>query len=212
MGYITEFITVMIVQVLLLSFISLFTSMWYLEMVWVPIFGNLMYFYVVYKSYNYGVIFSETDYQNFKKMYAPLNQYIANQANQRYATSGLSSEKLEEYANSLTEGFETHKWYLNPELNLPLLSQKTTIPTHVLSQVINQQFEKNFFDFVNAYRVEALKIHLLDTQYNHIKIEELAFMCGFNSKAAFQRAFKKHTGTTPTLYRKLMESEMHNFT
>lgn len=58
---------------------------------------------------------------------------------------------------------------------------------------------KNFFDFVNSYRVEALKEHLLDQRYDVIKIEELAFMCGFNSKAAFQRAFKKHTGTLPCI-------------
>src|SRR5690606_31478168 len=96
--YITEFNVVVLIQIILLGFISLFVSIWYLEMVWVPIFSNLLYFYIVYKSYNYGVIFSETDYKKFKNLYAPLNQYIANHAKQRYATSGLSSEKIEEYA------------------------------------------------------------------------------------------------------------------
>jgi len=207
MGYIAEFNVVMLIQIILLGFISLFVSIWYLEMVWVPIFSNLLYFYIVYKSYNYGVIFSETDYENFKNRYAPLNQYIAHHK-QRYATSGLSNEKVEEYADLLSKGFEEHKWYLNPELNLSLLSEKTNIPSYAISQVINQKLEKNFFDFVNSYRVEALKEHLLDKRYAAIKIEELAFMCGFNSKAAFQRAFKKHTGTTPTLYKKDMQMEM----
>src|SRR5690606_30642115 len=104
-------------------------------------------------------------------------------------------------AQRLTDGFVTQRWHLDPELNLSVLSTKSAIPSHYISQVINQKFEKNFFDFVNSYRVDELKIKLTNTALTHLKLEELAYMCGFNSKAAYQRAFKKHTGMTPTDYR-----------
>lgn len=207
-GYITEFLNVMIAQILLLGILSLFSSLWYLELVWVPVFGNLMYFYIVYKSYQYGVVFSDTDYQRFRKLYEPLNQYIADHKLQKYANSHLSTSKIEYYAELLAKGFETERWYLDPELTLTVLSEKTGIPSYAISQVLNQQFGKNFFDFVNCYRIEVLKERLIDKKYDFIKIEELAYMSGFNSKAAFQRAFKKHTGTTPTLYKRRFQAEV----
>src|SRR5690606_17601982 len=90
-----------------------------------------------------------------------------------------------------------------PELNLGLLSEKINIPSHYISQTINQKFEKNFFDYVNSWRVEELKTKLRDDKFSHLKLEELAYICGFNSKAAYQRAIKKHTGMTTTEYRNL---------
>src|SRR5690606_19966740 len=207
-GYITEFLNVMIAQILLLGILSLFSSLWYLELVWVPVFGNLMYFYIVYKSYQYGVVFSDTDCERFRKLYEPLNQYIADHKLQKYANSHLSTSKIEYYAELLAKGFETERWYLDPELTLTVLSETTGIPSYGISQVLNQQFGNNFFDFVNCYRIEVLKERLIDKKYDFIKIEELAYMSGFNSKAAFQRAFKKHTGTTPTLYKKRFQAEV----
>lgn len=202
-GYIREFILVLIAEIILLCIVSVFTPVLYVDLVWVPILGNLMYFYIVYKSYNYGVVFSEKEYADFEKLYSPLNKYIEETEGQKYSGSVLSDLKLQEYAFQLQEGFKLQQWHLDPELNLNLLSQKTGIPAHGISQVINRQFNKNFFDLVNSYRVEELKIKLIDDNFTHLKIEELAYMCGFNSKAAFQRSFKKHTGLTPTEYRKL---------
>src|SRR5690606_30130139 len=58
-GYIREFILIMLVEIFILGVIAVFTPTLYVDLVWVPIFGNLLYFYIIYKSYNYGVIFSE---------------------------------------------------------------------------------------------------------------------------------------------------------
>src|SRR5690606_32345766 len=44
--------------------------------------------------------------------------------------------------------------YLDPMLNLPLLSERVGIGTHELSFVLNQGFGKNFYQFVNEYRVK----------------------------------------------------------
>src|SRR5690606_13701216 len=159
----------------------IFNPVLYVNIVWIPIVSNLMYFYIIYKSYNCGVIFSEKDYESFQEKYIPLNQYIEEGILERYANSVLSEQKLEEYADKLTMGFENEQWYLDPELNLSVLSVKSGISAHYISQTINQCFDKNFFDYVNSYRVESLKIKLKDPTFDYIKLEELAYMCGFNS-------------------------------
>jgi AraC-like DNA-binding protein len=94
-----------------------------------------------------------------------------------------------------------HKPYLNPELSLQMLANQLDIPPHYLSQVINEQLGQNFFDFINSHRIEEVKARLLDPQYTHLTILAIAFDSGFNSKSAFNSAFKNQTGLTPSQFR-----------
>lgn len=119
----------------------------------------------------------------------------------KYSSSSLSLSKMEEYLNRIQTGFLDEKWYLEADLSLKVLSKKSDIPPHYISQIINQHFGKNFSNYVNSYRIEALKQKLVDPSQKHITIEGLAYMSGFNSKASFQRMFKKHTGMSPKEYR-----------
>lgn len=102
-------------------------------------------------------------------------------------------KKLEDY-------MDEEKAFLNPELTLPELSKMISIPANQLSKVINSGFDKNFNDFVNEYRVEEVKIALSDPAFSHFSILGIAFECGFNSKATFNRVFKKFTGNSPSEY------------
>jgi len=199
-NFIKEFILITIGEVLLLFSLYAFVPVYYIEAIWVPVLGNIMYFYIIYKSYNYSVLFSEKDYESYQEQYKPLERYIQDRS-EKYSGSGLSGEKMDQYALQLAEGFAGGRWYLDAELNLSSLASKSGIPAHNISQVINQKFGKNFFDYVNEKRVDELKRKLLQPDLGHYKIEELAFMSGFNSKAAYQRAFKKHAGTTPSEWR-----------
>lgn len=199
--YIREFVTLMLLEVCILNILYAFTSLENVEMIWVPFLGNVFYFYIVYKNYNYSVIFSEKEYEAYRKFYQPLNEYVDIKNEAKYTGSTLSAEKASIYASQLLTGFAEQHWYLDPELNLKTVSEKSGISTHYISQVINQQFGKNFFDYVNSYRIEALKQKLTDPSQCHITIEGMAYMSGFNSKAAFQRAFKKYTGMLPKEYR-----------
>jgi AraC-like DNA-binding protein len=70
----------------------------------------------------------------------------------------------------------------------------------VLSAAINQAYGKNFNDFVNTYRVEAVKKMLNDESVQHLSLLGIAYECGFNSKSTFNRAFKKATGVAPSAY------------
>ena len=95
---------------------------------------------------------------------------------------------------------EEEKAYLNPELNLSDLAKEAYMSRAKLSEVINSGFNKNFNDFVNMYRVEAFKGMLQENKHETLSLLGLAFECGFNSKATFNRVFKKLTDFSPSQY------------
>lgn len=102
----------------------------------------------------------------------------------------------------LNELMQSQKPYLDNELNLPKLAQHFERSNHELSFILNDGLRENFYEFVNRYRVEESKRLLLDSQYRHLNMLGIAFEAGFNSKTAFNTAFKKMTGKTPSEYRK----------
>ena len=97
---------------------------------------------------------------------------------------------------------ELNKPYLNPSLSLYKLADEISISPKHLSQIINSTFEQNFYQYINSYRIEVCKEILSDKTQNYINILAIAFEVGFNSKNSFNSAFKKHTGVTPTEFRK----------
>lgn len=100
----------------------------------------------------------------------------------------------------ITSLMETDKSYLNPELNLSDLAIQTKMTRGQLSEIINSCFGKNFNDFVNEYRVEAFKNMLKENKHEQLSLLGIAQECGFNSKATFNRVFKKLTNYSPTEY------------
>jgi AraC-like DNA-binding protein len=120
----------------------------------------------------------------------------------KYSGSRLSDSEAKQYTEKLTDYMKSAKPYLNPDLSLPQLATELNISSHYLSQVINEQFNLNFFDFVNGYRVEAFKEKITDPGFWNFSLLGIAFECGFNSKSAFNRIFKQTTGTTPSQYKK----------
>lgn len=120
----------------------------------------------------------------------------------KYEKSSLDTEQVPQLVQKVMDYMEMEKPYLNGSLTLTELADSLRLSTHHLSQLLNEQLGKNFADFVNEYRVSELKRKLQDTRLNHLKIEELAFDSGFNSKSVFNTAFKKTTGITPSQFRK----------
>lgn len=96
------------------------------------------------------------------------------------------------------------KPYLNPELTIKTLADSLGIQSYQLSKILNQHFQKNFFDFVNTYRVEEAKRKLIAQEYQHLTLEGIGYECGFNSKSSFYAVFKKYVQQTPAEYRKEM--------
>ncbi len=116
----------------------------------------------------------------------------------------IADDELENSKAKLTSLIETEKPYLDSQLTLKELSKKIGVNTSFLSHTINKGFDKNFNDFINEYRIEEVKKTLKSGNATDETFLSIAFDCGFNSKATFNRAFKKFTGISP---RKFMESE-----
>lgn len=98
---------------------------------------------------------------------------------------------------ALQQFMETEKPYLNAEIKIGDLADALRLPKHQLSKIVNQGFQKNFFDFINGYRVRAFIHSRNDARLQHLNTLELAYQSGFNSKSAFNRAFLKETGQSP---------------
>ncbi|MEI6894839.1 MAG: helix-turn-helix domain-containing protein [Colwellia sp.] len=104
--------------------------------------------------------------------------------------------------SALTHYMQAHKPYLNYLLTLDSLAAQTFMQPRQLSQVINRHFEKNFFEFINSYRIDEAKTLLAKKENEKITMLEIMSQVGFNSKATFNTFFKKTVGLTPTQYKK----------
>jgi len=105
----------------------------------------------------------------------------------------IQKQKLESY-------FESKKPYLNPDLNLIDLAKSLQMTRAQLSELINLGFQQNFNDFINQHRVASVKEMLKAGRQEQLSLLGIAYECGFNSKATFNRVFKKWTGSSPTEY------------
>jgi len=100
------------------------------------------------------------------------------------------------------------KPFLNPALTIQDISNQIQIPVRELSVLINHQLGQHFYDFVNKYRIENAMEILKDSSKSKVTVLEILYEVGFNSKSSFNTAFKKHTGNTPTDYRKTLKNSV----
>jgi len=124
------------------------------------------------------------------------------QEKEKYNTSPLSESKLKIIFQSIDTLFKKEKIFLKPQLKIGEVAEQLNIPSHHLSQAINVQFGKTFFDYVNTFRVAELKEKLKEPENKKFTIISLAYESGFNSKASVNRIFKEQTGNTPSQYQK----------
>ncbi len=119
---------------------------------------------------------------------------------EKYLHSPLSAEQTRVYSERILQYITTEKPYLRHDLKLHELAASLSISTNHLSQILNQEFGMNFSDFVNQYRVKEVQRMFIDPAYNHLTQLAIAHECGFNSKASFNRSFKKITQMTPSQF------------
>lgn len=130
-------------------------------------------------------------------------------------TSGYASQKPKpssddpnpELAKKLTALMDKERPYLNPELDLNRLAELLEANPKQVSHTINRSFSKNFYEYVNSYRIEAFKQSVTKSENKKLTLLGLAFECGFNSKSTFNDVFKKATGKTPSQYAKQLKNK-----
>lgn len=122
----------------------------------------------------------------------------------KYASSSLTREDKLYIKNKIKLYMENKKPYLDPDFSITKMSDHLRIPTRYLSQALNEIYKLNFYHFVNSYRIQDAQERLLqeESHQNGNTILKIIYDSGFNSKSAFNRAFKKHTGLTPSEFRK----------
>ena len=119
---------------------------------------------------------------------------------EKYATSGLSNEVANEKYKYLISKISENCYYIENNLSLNDLAKKLDMSPNYLSQIINKKEGKNFYDFINSFRVEEFKRLIANPKNKQYTLLALAYDCGFNSKSSFNRSFKKHSGITPSQY------------
>ncbi|MGE5683331.1 MAG: helix-turn-helix domain-containing protein [Bacillota bacterium] len=123
------------------------------------------------------------------------------EVNVKYKSSKLTKEEAEGLINKLNSYIAQNKPYLKPDLTLNQLAGELDIPPRTLSQIINEYFNHNFYDYINRLRIEESKQMLLDISCKKTVLEIL-YAVGFNNKSAYNIAFKRATNLTPTEFRK----------
>ncbi len=137
-------------------------------------------------KYNGNVLVS--NYENIEQ---------AKQNHPKTSLQKLPEELSNELKGKLKKQMLVEKAFKDPKLNIAGLSEIIDTKPHILSRVLNEQFNKNFRDYINEYRIKEF-IELASSQkYKNYTLLALSYEVGFNSKSTFNLAFKKVTGLSP---------------
>jgi AraC-like DNA-binding protein len=120
---------------------------------------------------------------------------------EKYSRSGLKDKQAEAYLETLITYMEEMKPYLDRNLSIQDLSDATGISRHHITQVLNEKHKKNFFTFINEYRVREVIERFNNRKNNNFTILAIAYDSGFNSKTTFNSIFKSQTEMTPSEFR-----------
>jgi len=120
----------------------------------------------------------------------------------KHSSLNLTPDEAGEYTRKLLYLIEMENVYQDPDISLNSLAQRLKLSPRNLSQVINEQLKKSFHELINTYRVKEAQKMLTAPETAHRSVLEIGYDVGFNSKSAFNRAFKHFTQLTPSQFRK----------
>lgn len=131
---------------------------------------------------------------------------IADTSLQVTSKKELCPKLREAYANRIKEALEVKKIYLSSKITLSQVAKSVDMSPHDLSYVINNEWNLNFNELLNTYRVNEAKQLLQDEKYDNATMFAIAIDAGFNSESSFYTVFKKTTGKSPKRYRDTIKS------
>jgi AraC-like DNA-binding protein len=120
----------------------------------------------------------------------------------KYRKSSLTEPGKQKILKDLIHEFETKEYFADNLASLSELAKNIGESPHHVSQVINEKLNKGFFELLAFYRVEKAKKIIAGDKGNKLTVEEISELVGYNSKTAFNNAFRKLTGKTPSEFRK----------
>ncbi|MDN5202470.1 ABC transporter permease [Fulvivirgaceae bacterium BMA10] len=119
----------------------------------------------------------------------------------KYQKSTLTAHQKHAILHKLDWMLSNEKFYLQNDISLSKLATELNTTTHHLSQVLNESKGISFQELISKYRIQEAKLLLKDPDHKQTKIDNIAAMVGYYSKSAFNTAFKKYTGLTPTTFK-----------
>ena len=119
----------------------------------------------------------------------------------KYERSGLKEKDAKKHLQQLFKYMDQEKPYLDVDLTIHDVSKALEIPRHYLTQVINGLLGKNFYTFINEYRIKEVKKLLVNDEYSKYTLTSIAYEAGFSSKSSFNSIFKNSTGMTPSQFK-----------
>ena len=178
------------VILLLMGVLSL---QWFVEVIMRDVYDN---FY----QYNYSVFILGllTLILAYRAFYQADQQDVEFERDTSQKKESKDLELKDEIIEAIQNRMNQEKDFLNPDLNLKVFAGNCRLPKRTVSQHINQRLNQSFHEYVNQYRVEEFKNRIAEYGDQGLTLEGLAYECGFNSKATFNRIFKKYTGFTPS--------------
>ncbi|WP_224488641.1 helix-turn-helix transcriptional regulator [Robertkochia flava] len=158
------------------------------------------YFFASYTSYIMGGLsFTLVLYLSILVIYQQREKSAPETVKRdKYEGNKIDASDAEELLGSIDHILRDQQLFKDPNLTLPQLAEKVKVRPHLISQLLNDNLNKNFSLFINEYRISEAR-RILGSDSN-LKMEVVAEMCGFNSKSTFYTAFKKITQTTPAKY------------
>ena len=123
-----------------------------------------------------------------------------------YHLASFEPETIETLQEELEQIMRVDKPYLNEGLTLSDLSTQLNISDKKLSELLNRHLQTSFYDYINGYRIDAVKAKMADPNMSHLTLLGMAFDAGFQSKTSFNRVFKQKTGQSPSAYRREFNS------
>jgi AraC-like DNA-binding protein len=131
-------------------------------------------------------------------LYRKKTSDLSSLSHQKYLDKKLTDGEAEVIVEKLKKVMTEKELFKNPNLKIGDLAKEINISGHQLSQLLNDNLDKNFTLFINEYRInEACKILMSKPK---VTIEVIGEEVGFNSKSTFFSAFKKIKGLTPSVF------------
>lgn len=110
-------------------------------------------------------------------------------------------DELRQFATQLKSLLTDEKLYLKPDLTRKDLAEHLDVSEVYVSSILNEGLQSSYYEVINRHRVKEAIRRIQAGRLDQITVEALAKEVGFKSKSTFYKAFKEHTGTTPTQYR-----------
>ncbi len=164
---------------------------------WHYIAFSFVFYYISVNGYSHAIkttVFADKKANNVNVFLADKEEFGSN------SQENTADKDLDNWKEKLTHLITKERLYINPKLTLADVAKELETNTKLVSSIVNNGFNMNFNDFVNQYRVEAVIEQFKKGEQNTKTLLGIALECGFNSKATFNRAFKKNTSLSPKQY------------